>query len=538
LCEIPEPFALPGNFIAIMISRVLRFEAFTLDLERLTLCGPSGQANLRRKSFDVLRYLAEHTGRVVTKDELIKAIWPDVTVGDESLTKCISEVRQAIGDKSQSVIKTVPRRGYLFDVPISSPDAPTDCTAEAVIPARALPDRPSIAVLPFANMSGDPQQEYVSDGIVEDIITELSRFSGLFVIARNSSFQWKGKPVDARQVGRDLGVRYLLEGSVRRAGQRIRISTQLINAESGSHLWAERYDRDVQDVFALQDEVARTVAAILAAHMTKAEAERTVLKPAKSWLAYDHYMRAAEVYATFHRAMQVAAIYETRQLLDRCLAMEPGFARAHVLYSATLVTTWTLALDGDHRNQPVLENALRWAEKAVQLDPNLPEAHAQRGYALGYMGKPDAAVAEFERAVALNPNFTDWRFAAVLDWAGQAERAIDAANAHLRADPFALPIARAYLGLGYLNLRRYPSAVATLREFVSQSPNHRPGRCWLAAAYAHLGEIEEARIQAAHILRIDPNFVTTGYRKLAPFWRPADVEHVIEGLRKAGLMVS
>jgi adenylate cyclase len=520
--------------IAIMTLGLLRFGSFTLDLERLTLNGPAGPANLRRKSFDVLRYLAERAGRVVTKEELIKAIWPDVTVGDESLTKCISEVRQAIGDEGQSVIKTVPRRGYLFDAPIASADIPASgAGADAVIP-----DRPSIAVLPFANMSGDAQQEYISDGIVEDITTELSRFSGLFVIARNSSFQWKGKTVDARQVGRDLGVRYLLEGSVRRAGERIRISTQLINAESGNQLWAERYDRDVQDVFAVQDEVARTVAAILAAHVTKAEAERTVLKPPKSWRAYDHYMRAAEVHATFHRAMQVTALYETRELLDRCLAMEPGFARAHVLYSATLVTTWTLALDGDHRNPPVLENALRWAEKAVQLDPNLPEAHAQLGYALGYMGKPEAAVAEFERAIAINPNFTDWRFAAVLDWAGQADRAIDAANAHLRADPFALPIARAYLGLGYLMLMRYHEAVSTLREFVSQSPNHRPGRCWLCAAYAHLDEIEEARNQAAHILRIDPSFIRTGYGKLAEFWRPPDVEHVIAGLRKAGLMVS
>jgi adenylate cyclase len=521
--------------IAIMTLGLLRFESFTLDLERLTVSGPSGPANLRRKSFDVLRYLAERTGRVVTKEELIQAVWPDVTVGDESLTKCISEVRQAIGDESQLVIKTVPRRGYLFDAKIAPADGPGNGAGATV---SQVTGRPSIAVLPFANLSGDPQQEYISDGIVEDIITELSRFSGLFVIARNSSFQWKGKTVDARQVGRELGVRYVLEGSVRRAGERIRISTQLINAEGGNHLWAERYDRDVQDVFALQDEVARTVAAILAAHVTKAESERTVLKPPKSWQAYDHYMRAADVHATFHRAMQVAALYETRELLDRCLAMEPSFARAHVLYSATLVTTWTLALDADHRNPPVLENALRWAERAVQLDSNLPEAHAQLGYALGYKGKPDAAVAEFERAIALNPNFTDWRFAAVLDWAGQADRAIEAATAHLRADPFALPIARAYLGLGYLNLRRYSEAVTTLREFVSQSPNHRPGRCWLAAAYAHLGEIDEARIQAAHILRIDPDFVTTGYRKLAEFWRLADVEHVIAGLRKAGLMVT
>jgi adenylate cyclase len=261
-----------------------------------------------------------------------------------------------------------------------------------------------------------------------------------------------------------------------------------------------------------------------------------VLKPPQSWHAYDHYIRAAEVYATFHRPMQVASIYEARRLLDRCLTMEPGFARAHVLFSATLVSAWTLALDGDHRSPTVLENARQWAEKAVQLDPNLPEAHAQMGYVLGYMGQPAAAVAEFERAIALNPNFTDWRFAAVLAWAGQAERAVDVAKAHLRVDPFALPIANAYLGLGYLMLRRYSEAVTTLREFVSQSPNHRPGRCWLTAAYAHLGQLEDARVQAAHVLRIDPDIIVTGYRKLATFWRPPDVEHVVDGLCKAGLV--
>jgi adenylate cyclase len=532
----------PEDLVATMTHKSVSFDSFTLDLERLTLHGPSGPADLRRKSFDVLRYLVEHAGRVVTKDELVKAIWPNVTVGDESLAKCISEVRHAIGDESQQIIKTVPRRGYLIDMPIATADvtaASASGAAEASSPpSPPPPDRPSIAVLPFTNMSGDAEQEYFADGIVEDIITELSRFSGLFVIARNSSFQWRGKPVDTRRVGRDLSVRYVLEGSVRRAGDRIRIVAQLIEAESGSHRWAERYDRDMRDVFAVQDEVARTVAAILAAHVSKAEADRTVLKPPKSWQAYDHYIRAAEVYATFHRPMQVSAIYETRQLLEQCLAMEPGFARAHVLYSATLVSTWTLALDGDHRQPAVLEDARQWAEKAVQLDPNLPEAHAQMGYVLGYMGKPEAAVAEFERAVALNPNFTDWRFAAVLAWAGQAEDAIEAAKAHLRVDPFALPIARAYLGLGYLLLRRYSEAVTTLREFVSHSPNHRPGRCWLAAAYAHLGQIEDAQVQAAHILRLDPNFETTGYRKLAIFWRPPDVDHVIDGLRKAGLMVT
>jgi adenylate cyclase len=522
-----------------MTHKSLSFGSFTLDLERLCLRGPSGQKDLRPKSFEVLRHLVENAGRVVTKEELLEAVWPGVTVGDEAIAKCISEVRRAIGGDGQQVIKTVSRRGYLLDVPILADDpTPTEhvpnAVVETVVPPR-LPNRPSIAVLPFANLSGDPGQEYLADGIVQDIITELSRFSGLFVIARNSSFQWKDKPADARHIASELMVRYALVGSLRRIGDRIRLSAELIDAERGCHLWAERYDRDLKDVFAVQDEVARTIAAILAAHVSKAEMERTLLKPPKSWQGYDYYLRAAETYATFHRQMQIATIYETRRLLDRCLAMEPMFARAHVLYSATHASAWTLPLDGDYRDPAALERAHQSAERAVQLDPNLPEAHAEMGYVLGFAGKPDPAVAEFERAMALNPNFTDWRFAGVLAWAGQPERAVVVGNAHLRIDPFALPLARGYLGLAYFMLRKYREAVTALREFVSQSPNHRPARCWLTATYAHLGQLEEARAQAAHLLRIDPGFVVAAFRKLACFWRPADVEHLIDGLRKAGL---
>ena len=256
-----------------------------LDLERLTERALR-PANLR-KSFDVLRYLAERAGRVVAKEELIRAVWPDVTVGDESLTKCISEVRQAIGDEGQSVIKTIPRRGYLFDVPVAPTGIPTGGTAGAA--SSVTPDRPSVAVLPFANMSGDPQQEYISDGIVEDIITELSRFSGLFVIARNSSFQWKG----GRSMRARLGVNLAFATCWRACGApasgcESRPSSSMRKRQSfvGGALRSRR-----ADVFALQDEVARTVAAILAAHMTRAEAERTVLKPPKSWQAYDHHAR-------------------------------------------------------------------------------------------------------------------------------------------------------------------------------------------------------------------------------------------------------
>ena len=295
----------------------------------------------------------------------------------------------------------------------------------------------------------------------------------------------------------------------------------------------------MKDAFAVQDEIALDVAGTLAAHVGKAEAERTLLKPPTSWQSYDFYMRAAEVYATFHRRMQVGTIYETRRLLDQCLALEPGFVRTYVLYSSTLVSTWALALDDDHLKPATLERAHKWAESAVQLDPNLPQARAQMAYVLCFQGSRAAAVAEFERAIALNPNFTDWRFAPVLISAGQAQRALEVANAHLRVDPFALPIARGFLGLAYLMLRKHSEAVGPLREFVSQAPNHRPGRVWITAAYAHLGEIEEARRHAAQLLRMDPNLIATKRaRTTDDFWLPDDLEHLFDGLHKAGLPVA
>ena len=493
---------------------------------------------LRPKSFQVLCHLVKNAGRLISKEELIDAVWPSVTVTDESLMRCVSEVRAAIGDRDQTMIKTVSRRGYLFTPSIVREELnkPKEVVDSAATASPTATSNASLAVLPFPDLSGDREQEYFSDGVVEDIITELSRFSELRVIARNSSFQYKGKSVDVRQVGRELGVRYVLEGSVRRGDDRIRISAQLIDAETGVHRWAERYDRQLKDIFAVQDEVACTVAAILAAHVTKAETERTLLKPPATWQAYDHYMRATDAYATFHRPMRVASIYETRRFLENCLAIDPNFARAHVLLSATQTSAWILPLDGDHLNPAALTSALRSAERAVQLDPNLPQAHAQLGYVLGFMRRAEAGVGEFERAISLNPNFTDWRFAAVLIFAGTPDRALDAAKAHLRADPFALPVARGYMGLAYFMLKRYQDAVATLREFVSQAPNHRPGRMWLAATYGQLGLFAEARAEAAELLRIDPHWTSLRrFDKAVAHFQPNDIKHLADGLCKAGL---
>lgn len=525
----------------------LRFEGFTLDLDRLCLDGPTGQANLRRKSFEVLRFLVERAGCVVTKEELIAAVWTDVTVGDESLTQCISEVRRALGDKGQRIIKTIARRGYLVDVPISAGDAaaepppiPSQKSANAeslslITPPLPLPDRPSIAVLAFTNMSSDPAQEYFSDGITEDVITGLSRFSELFVIARNSSFQYKGRSPDIRQVGRELGVRYVLEGSIRRAGDRVRISAQLIDAVTGAHRWGERYDRELKDVFAVQDEVSRAIVAILVAQVNKAEAERTLLKPPATWQAYDFFMRASDIF-TGRSSFNVAVLNEARQVLERSLSLDPNYARAYATLSQTHLAAWLFRLDEDHLSPAALERAHRLAWKAVQLDPNLPVAHAQLGHILTFEGQHEQSIAEFEKAFALNPNFTDWRFSMTLVRAGEPERAIQILETHMRYDPHYVPSVPLTLGIARYYLKEYSEALPLLREFASRAPNFSQGHVWLAANLAQLGRLDEAHAQAAEALRIDPKFTIDGTaRRLALNKRPEDAEHLFDGLRKAGL---
>jgi len=528
-----------------MMRPSIRFESFTLDLERLYLRGPSGRVELRRKSFDVLRYLVEHANRIVTKEELLKAVWPNVTVGDESLTKCISEIRRATGDESQRIIKTVPRRGYLIDVPVSASDviAETDPVAASAAPgtptpSRPLPDRPSIAVLPFANMCGDPDQQYFADGTVEDIITELSRFSDLFVIARNSSFQYKGKSVDVRQVGRDLGVRHVLEGSIRRTGNRVRISAQLIDAVTGSHRWAERYDRKLEEIYAVQDEVVRTIVAILAAQVKKAEIERILLKAPARWQAYDYYMRGTALLNSYWSSLKTEDLYKAQRLFEQSLAIEATYARAYAMLSATYIIAWIIPIDGDCRNPDFLDRAHQMARKGVQFDPSSPQTHGALGMALACKGQHEASIAAFEKAIELNPNYSDPQFALSLVGAGESTRAIEVIKAHMRLDPFYLPFVPLWSGIAHYLRHRYLEALPLLRESVSRSPDFLYAHAWLAACCAQLGQSEEARVEAAEVLRIAANYTIDGTaRRLAePFIKsPVDAEHYFDGLRRAGL---
>jgi adenylate cyclase len=515
------------------------FEDFALDTERRELRRGDAPVAVEPMVFDLLAYVVENRQRVVSRDDLIAHVWDGRIVSESALARCINGARSAIGDsgESQRLIKTLPRKGVRFVGTLRGEEgiAATAITGAEKAPATlALPDRPSVAVLPFDNLSSDKGQDYFCDGITEDIVTELSRFSELFVITRNSSFQYKGKAVDVRQVGRELGVRYVLEGSIRRERGRVRISAQLADAVTGAHRWAERYDRQIEDVFAVQDEVARTIVAILAAHVNKAEIERTINKPPETWQAYDYYLQAADRLASFWSSFEATELYEIRRLLEQSLAIDPNYARAYARLAWTHLSAWMNKLDGDYRNPAAIDRAYQLARRAVQLDANLPEAHAVLGQALHRRREHEAAIAEFERAVALNPNFTHWAFAEVLACSGHPARAIEVVERHMRLDPFYVPLAPLWLGVAQYILKRYPQALPPLRECVSRAPNLRGAQAWLAATYAQLGNIEQARAEAAELLRTEPEWTIEG-SKLRLFRRIEDAEHFFDGLRKAGL---
>jgi adenylate cyclase len=517
------------------------FDNFVLDTDRRELSQGAIAVAVEPQVFDVLTYLVKNRDRVVSKRDLVDAVWGGRIVSDSAVTTRINAAQCAIGDNGadQRLIKTFARKGVRFVGAVhEGPEgaAAERATKEKTQPETGLPDKPSIAVLPFANHGGDPQQDYFSDGITEDIITELSRFSELLVIARNSTFQYKSKAIDVQHVGRQLAAQYVLEGSVRRSNDRVRITAQLIDATTGVHRWAERYDRELHDIFAVQDEVARAIAAILAAHVNRAEIERALLKPPATWAAYDYYLRGAEAFLLYLSSATKASLYEVQRLLEQSLAIDPDYARAAAALSETHFHAYAESYDGDHLSLAALDRALELAETAVRLDPRLPQARAGLGFVLYFKRQHDAAMAEFERALALNPNFMDGRFAYALMYSGEPAKAIELLEANMRLDPFAPPThSTGIMGMANYMLKRYPEAVHWFRETALRCPNMRVPHIWLASAYAQLGQIEEARKEAAEVLRTNPGFSIEGYKRLLPYKDPKDLEHRVDGMRKAGL---
>ncbi|MGZ5867896.1 MAG: winged helix-turn-helix domain-containing protein [Xanthobacteraceae bacterium] len=513
-----------------------QFEEFTLDLARLRLDGPSGPVSVRPKAFEVLRYLVENAGRVVAKDEIMKVVWPGVTVTDESLTHCVSEVRRALGDKAQRMVRTAPRRGYLFDAPVATaaePDEPAPPTVPAAEPVQApVGDRPSIAVLPFANMTGDPEQDYLADGIVEDLITALSRFRRLLVIARNSSFVYKGRAADVRDVARELGVRYVLEGSVRRAGSRIRITGQLIEASTATHLWADRYDGEMQDVFDLQDRITRSVAGAIEPQILVAEIARATRKGTAKLDAYDHYLRARRPAMTRTRQ----GLGEAIASLQLALEADPTYAQAWAMLA---VCTAHCFFQGFCDHDAAAADVVRFVRNAVAYDGDDAEVLAATAFMLAWNGDHDEAVELARRAIELNSHSNavcNWCLWALV-FSGSFEEAIALYQGSLVLDPLNAhdPCNFAGVAAGYFYLKNFDTAAAWAKRAATKSPEHTPSLRYLAAALAHSGRLHEATAVVEALRARQPNSSLTRSREGTSLRHAWMRDLYVEGLRLAGL---
>lgn len=520
-----------------MTGKVFTFDAFALDPTHRLLRRGDRDIELRPKSFDVLCFLLGNSGRVVSKDELFKAVWPDVTVTDESLTRCVSDIRLALGDVEQRIIKTVPKRGYLVAVAVGN-GGPAELSVTdppSVVRRPDLSESPSVAVLPFSNLSGDAAQEYLSDGITEDIINGLSYFSDLSVIARNSSFSYKGRAIDVRQVGQQLGVRYLVEGSVRRTGDRIRITAQLVDAQTGIRRWTERFDRALGDVFAIQDEITQSIVRIVVAHVGNAEVQRISRKPPSSWNAYDLMMQGDQRQRELEQSWNAQLLSETRKLFAEGLRVDPENARICAKLAHTYVRGYSDPALPDCGNPATLKTGYELAVKAVGLEPTLPAARTQLGWAYCWMKEPDAAIREFEKASALNPNFMDFPFPATLVYAGEPARSLEILRAYFRLDPFYPPQLHAIHGHALYMLERYEDALTALRECIRRGPHVAIGELWLAATLVRLGQQAAAIDMAAGVLRRLPHLTQKRWPALLIYRNPRHAEHVAEALRAAGI---
>jgi adenylate cyclase len=389
-----------------------------------------------------------------------------------------------------------------------------------------LPDEPSIAVLPFDNLSGDPEQEYFSDGITESLITNLSQVSELFVIARGTMFTFKDRSRDAQEVGRELGVRYVLEGSVQRADSRVRITAQLIDAATAYNVWAEQYDRELEDLFALQDEVTQEIVSALEVELTQSEREQLAGRYTDSVEAYDAFLRGLEFYWRYSEQ----SVVQARSYFERAIELDPEFARAY----ANLARTFTATVGFSEME---IERAYRLVQKAIALDDSVPEIHWIMGIVRLSRGEHAQAIASMEKALALNPNYADsyGQLAWVLTYSDQPKEALRVMEKAIRLNPHYTWSYSMVLGEAYFTLARYDDAIAALEEGLERNPTAQRLRMFLAASYAQAGRLADAEWEVAELLTLDPDFSLEHVAEVAPYQDPEPLNRLIGGARKAGL---
>jgi adenylate cyclase len=449
---------------------------------------------------------------------------------------CVSAtVRDHIGDRlpyafedmGEQQLKNIARPVRVFRV---RPDRVAEAS-HTPEPTLALPDKPSVAVLPFTNMSGDTEQEFFADGIAEDIITALSRYPSLFVIARNSSFTYKGRAVDVKQVGRELGVRYVLEGSLRKAGNRIRVTAQLVEAETGKHVWAERYDRDLADIFALQDEITEAVTIAIAPAIADAEQHRAMRKPPESLDAWAAYQRGL-----WHSSKATADDNALAQkFFQQAIDLDPTFSGAYV----GLAIAQAQAADFQTRGRAETMNSTEvLARRAVALDGADAEARSLLANTLWCRGDYEGALAEAERAMAMTPNlaFAHHMFGTTLIFSGSPKEGLAALERSIRLDPRhpRSEVRLNQMALGLYFFRDYAGSVEVAKQAIRSYPDFPNPYRWLAAALGQLGRIEEAKEALEKAVTVLPASFETSVHSRVPWMRPEDHAHMVEGLRKAG----
>jgi len=550
------------------------FEDFVLDTDKRELRRGANLVSVAPQVFDVLDYLIRNRERVVSKADLVTAIWQGRIISDAALTTRLKAVRNAIGDsgEGQRLIKTLPRKGFRFVGKVQEEQGPgrrlgggtplepprpalalPDTASIAVLPfsngnarqaqvlppdtiaAPCLPDRPSIAVLPFSNISGDPQQEYFADGMVDDILVALSRVHWLFVIARQSSFLYKARAADVQQIGRELGVRYVVEGSVRKAGNRVRIVSQLIGTETGAHIWADRYEGDLRDIFALQDEITERIVAAVEEKVQAAEIKRSRAKPTDSLTAYDLYLHALPAYFG-----QTEVDYKrTQALLGKALEADSEYPE--VLGTLTDSVTGATLLGWQGNWSRAGEEAFQLAGRALAAGPDNSTCVVSAAFTYGVLlNRFEEAQELADRALMLHPNsvLVRNRVGAVYTVCGESDKAIAQCEAARRMNPLdgrkAATATFTVLTSALYLARRYEESIDAGRRALALAPQANTARKYVAISLAQLGRIEEARADIAELIKHQPGASQAWFRQRV-FPHKWMQELHMEGLRKAGL---
>jgi TolB-like protein len=507
------------------------FEECALDMDRRELWRGTALVAIEPQVFDLLAHLIRHRDRVVSKDELFSSIWHGRAISESALFSRINAARSAIGDTGarQTLIKTLPRRGLRFVGAVRA-EGPAEAIANK--PPLGIIDKPSIAVLPFVNLSGEPEQEYFIDGIVEDIITALSRNRAFFVIARNSSFTYKGRPVDTKQVAQELGVRYVLEGSVRKAGNRVRVTGQLIEAESSRHLWADRFDGDLIDIFDLQDQLVMRVVGAIAPQLEKAEIERAKRELTSNPAAYDFYLRGLASWNRWSRADNVEAL----KLFYAAIDKDPEFATPYGLaascYQFAKADGWQSEFDEAEIS--------RLTERAAELGNDDAVALCWAGHVRAFFFKEvDRALLLINRALELDVNLAvAWqRSGWVRGYAGDSDGAIASLNKAMRLDPLDTRVflTQSAMAFAHFIAGRDQEAAEWAAMALRTKPNWMPALRVAMAANAMQGRVAEAKAALRSYQQIDPN---VSIRKICghyPFQRQKDKQRLVTALGKAGV---